>query len=262
MLVSPVGEVTYYIMTDFGQGNSRTPERLSKIMAARGLCSRREADELIEKGFVLVDGQVAQLGMKVLPDVNIEILAMGQKKIDEKVTILLHKPVGYVSGQPEPGHTPAVRLISLENQAQVERRKLLPKHIDGLAPAGRLDVDSSGLLVFTQDGRVAKQLIGEESDVEKEYLVRITGDVTPEKIKKLCFGLQLDGRQLRRADVSVLNEDQLKFILKEGRKRQIRRMCEMVDLRVTGLKRVRIGRVRLSDLPLGQWRFLSPSETF
>ena len=248
-------------MTDSLQGKDPL-FRVSKLMTDRGLCSRREADELIERGLVYVDGKKAVVGQKAAANADIEIRQEGLKELADKVTILLNKPVGYVSGQPEPGYTPAVVLIQEKSQFGKNKKKLLPKHMMGLAPAGRLDVDSTGLLVFTQDGRVAKALIGEETEVEKEYLVRVTGEVTNEKIDKLCFGLSLDDKPLKPAQVDRVNDDQLRFVLKEGRKRQIRRMCELVGLKVTGLKRVRIGKVRLYDLPLGQWRFLEPDETF
>ena len=132
----------------------------------------------------------------------------------------------------------------------------------GLAPAGRLDIDSTGLLVLTQDGRIAKLLIGENSPIEKEYLVRVEGKLSYEDLDRLRHGLSLDGVALKPAQVSWQNEDQLRFVLREGRKRQIRRMCEMVGLRVLGLKRVRMGRVSLGPLPPGQWRYLKPGEQF
>jgi len=118
------------------------------------------------------------------------------------------------------------------------------------------------LLILTQDGRVAKQLIGEDSPVEKEYLVRVTGKLVGNGLNMLNHGLSLDGQKLKPAKVSWLNDDQLRFILKEGKKRQIRRMCELVGLKVTGLKRVRIGKVKLGDLPVGQWRYLREDEGF
>jgi 23S rRNA pseudouridine2604 synthase len=118
------------------------------------------------------------------------------------------------------------------------------------------------LLVLTQDGRVARQLIGDDSQVEKEYLVRVEGALDVRGLALLNHGLELDGKQLRPAQVAWANSEQLRFVLKEGRKRQIRRMCEQVGLRVTGLKRVRIGNVRLGDLPPGQWRFLREGERF
>ena len=238
--------------------------RLSKVMSERGLCSRREADLWIERGWVFVDGQqVAELGTRIDPGAAITVSPEATKAQAKAVTILLHKPVGYVSGQPEPGSTPAVTLIVPEAQLkQGGDPEFKPWMLRGLAPAGRLDVDSTGLLVLTSDGRVAKRLIGEDSEAEKEYLVRVSGEMIPHGLELLRHGLELDGKPLKPAWVKQLNEDQLHFILKEGKKRQIRRMCELVGLRVTGLKRVRIGRIRLGDLPLGQWRFLRADEAF
>ncbi|OJW54926.1 MAG: pseudouridylate synthase, partial [Thiobacillus sp. 65-1059] len=171
---------------------------------------------------------------------------------------------GYVSGQPEPGYQPAAVLIRPEAQWRDGRASpaFHPAHLKGLAPAGRLDIDSTGLLVLTQDGRIARQLIGDDSEIEKEYLVRVAGRLDEAGLARLNHGLSLDGRRLRPAKVGWQNADQLRFILKEGRKRQIRRMCELVGLQVVGLKRVRIGRVRLGDLPPGQWRYLRPDERF
>lgn len=238
--------------------------RLSKLMAERGFCSRREADELIAAGLVRVDGTVVQqLGTKVRADAVIELAAEAQAQLQKLVTILLNKPIGYVSGQPEKNYEPAVRLITAANQERAPGEvKLERAHFTGLAPAGRLDIDSQGLLVFTQNGQVAKQLIGENSDVEKEYLVRVRGSIGDRELALLCHGLSLDGVALQPAKVSWLNRDQLRFVLKEGRKRQIRRMCEAVGLAVTGLKRVRIGNVKLGNLPEGKWRFLGPDERF
>lgn len=238
--------------------------RLSKLMAERGLCSRREADELIAKGWVKVDGVViSQLGTKVLPTVTIELERIAQTKLDKLVTILLNKPIGYVSGQPENNYEPAVRLITADNQEREPGSPpLLGSHFEGLAPAGRLDIDSQGLIVFTQNGQMAKRLIGQDSEIDKEYLVRVEGRLSAEGLKLLNHGLELDGVKLKPANVTWINADQLKFILREGRKRQIRRMCELVGLKVVGLKRVRIGKVMLGHLPEGKWRFLKPGETF
>ncbi|MEQ1662725.1 MAG: rRNA pseudouridine synthase [Thiobacillus sp.] len=241
------------------------PIRLSKLMSERGLCSRREADSYIERGLVFVDGKrVSELGTKVDPDCAIRLDHAASAQQQQRVTVLLNKPIGYVSGQPEPGYEPAVVLICPEARWQDDReaRRFDRAQLKGLAPAGRLDIDSTGLLVLTQDGRVAKQLIGDDSDVEKEYLVRVEGRLDERGLALLNHGLMLDGKRLRPARVGWQNEDQLRFILKEGRKRQIRRMCELVGLQVMGLKRVRIGRVRLGDLPLGQWRYLHENERF
>jgi 23S rRNA pseudouridine2604 synthase len=239
--------------------------RLSKRMSELGLCSRREADQWIEKGWVKVDGEtVNTLGVRVSREARIEVVREATAQQNERVTILLHKPVGYVSGQAEDGYEPAVVLIRPENRwaDDLSPLRFRQQHLRGLAPAGRLDIDSTGLLVFTQDGRIAKQLIGQDSSVEKEYLVRVKGRLSDSGLQRLRHGLTLDGVQLKPAKVNWQNEDQLRFILREGRKRQIRRMCELVGLVVTGLKRVRSGNVPLGQLPAGQWRYLRPDESF
>lgn len=241
------------------------PVRISKLLAQQGLCSRREADSYIERGWVHVDGiRVTELGSKALPTQKITLTRDAVSQQQARVTILLHKPVGYVSGQAEHGYQPALTLIGAATRFAGDNTPLRfsPAQLKGLAPAGRLDIDSTGLLVLTQDGRIAKQLIGEDSTVDKEYLVRVAGSLSEEGLAKLNHGLSLDGVKLKRAQVRWQNEDQLRFVLREGRKRQIRRMCELVGLRVTGLKRVRIGKIRLGDLPPGQWRYLRDDESF
>src|SRR5499427_10874621 len=150
--------------------------RLSKRMSELGLCSRREADRWITSGWVKVDGEVVDtLGVRVSPKARIEIDRAAREHQSEQVTILLHKPVGYVSGQAEDGYEPAVVLIRPENRwtADPSPIQFQREHLRSLVPAGRLDIDSTGLLVLTQDGRIARHLIGEESEVEKEYLVRV-----------------------------------------------------------------------------------------
>ncbi|WMW82429.1 pseudouridine synthase [Undibacterium cyanobacteriorum] len=243
--------------------------RLSKRMSELGLCSRREADEWIAKGWVRVDGKViAELGTKILPHQKITIERQAAAEQSKRVTILINKPVGYVSGQAEDGYLPAIALIKPENrwsECKVNT-SFHPTQLRSLVPAGRLDIDSVGLLILTQDGRIAKKLIGENSEVEKEYLVRVVynkpGRLPDSDLRLLNHGLSLDGKKLLPAQVRWQNDDQLQFILKEGKKRQIRRMCEMVGLKVVGLKRVRIGKVRLGKLPEGQWRYLRDDEPF
>lgn len=239
--------------------------RLSKLMAARGLCSRREADEYIQRGQVMVDGQIVDtLGTKVTPDSSISLARVARRAQRERVTVLLNKPIGYVSGSPEGKYPAAAALLIPRNRDPADRctLKFSRHHLQGLAPAGRLDIDSQGLLVLTQDGRIARHLIGPESRIEKEYLVRVEGAVDEQMLQHLRHGLVLDGKPLRPARVERLNADQLRFVLTEGRKRQIRRMCEVIELRVSGLKRVRIGRVLLGNLPEGKWRYLPPGLDF
>lgn len=245
------------------------PVRLSKRMSELGLCSRREADEWIARGWVRVDGViVSELGSKVLPHQRISVERQASAQQARRVTVLLNKPVGYVSGQAEDGYKPAVTLISASSRWKEDKSPLQfhPSQLRSLVPAGRLDIDSVGLLVLTQDGRIAKQLIGEDTSVEKEYLVRVQytkpGKLPDADLKLLNHGLSLDGKKLLPAKVRWQNEDQLSFVLREGKKRQIRRMCEAVGLKVLGLKRVRIGRVTLGNLPPGQWRYLGHEEKF
>ena len=266
-------------------GNVRGEVRLNKRMAELGLCSRREADAWIARGWVLVNGEPAIMGQPVLPDVKIEVLPQARHQQAGQVTILLHKPMGYVSGQPEDGHEAAATLIGAPSQwrgdarTPSDGRRFAPEHTRGLAPCGRLDIDSVGLLVLTQDGRIARQLIGENSGISKEYLVRVqwapngpqgAGVVAqnveavfpPAQLARLRHGLSLDDQPLKPAQVEWMNPEQLRFVLVEGKKRQIRRMCEQVGLHVVGLKRIRIGGVVLGNLPVGQWRYLGAEESF
>jgi len=267
------------------------PTRLNKRMAELNMCSRREADAWIANGWVKVNGQPAEMGVKVTAADRIQIdkAATGQQA--NQVTIIINKPMGYVSAQAEDGHEPAVTLFTAANRWAEDNARFFfhANQLRGLAPAGRLDIDSIGMLVMTQDGRVARQLIGEDSVMEKEYLVRVayhglgqiaaTGQlvrmddddpvttnvqaVFPRPMMdKLRHGLSLDGQALKPAKVAWQNPEQLRMVLTEGKKRQIRRMCELVGLKVVGLKRVRIGNVMLGNLPVGQWRYLAPHEKF
>ena len=269
--------------------NSALTTRLNKRMAELGMASRREADDWIGRGWVKVNGKVAEMGMQVGNDVRIDIDKQAQGQQANQVTILVHKPMGIVSGQAEDGHLPAITLVQPQNRWSEDNARFFfhPKQLKSLVPAGRLDIDSTGLLVLTQDGRVARHLIGEDSSIEKEYLVRVVyqaaalaersliaidahdavstnvQSVFPKsQLALLRHGLRLDNQALKPAQVDWQNPEQLRFVLTEGKKRQIRRMCELVGLKVVGLKRVRIGNVMLGHLPPGQWRYLAPHEKF
>ena len=234
------------------------PVRLNKWLGQSGVCSRREADGLIADGLVAIDGAVVtDAGRKIEPGQTLTLADRATEALAAGMTILLHKPTGFVSGQPEPDKTPAVQLLYAANQIGGGP---VPAEDASLPPIGRLDEDSRGLLILSSDGVVAKAVIGPDSELDKEYLVRVSGDVTEQKLKILRYGLRLDGRQLKPARVSRMEQQRLKFILREGRNRQIRRMCEMVDLEVTDLIRIRIGPIRLDGLEEGRWRHATPEE--
>ncbi|NGX55905.1 MAG: 23S rRNA pseudouridine(2604) synthase [Candidatus Anoxychlamydiales bacterium] len=237
--------------------------RISKLLSLKGICSRREAEYYIEKRLIEIDGTIIdKQGVKVFPDCNIKLLSKALNAQKEKVTIILNKPIGYVSTQAEKGYKDAKELILKKNQSKFDDMKFLSSMLKRLSVVGRLDIDSKGLLIFTQDGTIAKKLIGPNSNMEKEYLVYFEGILTKEKIDKLTLGLNLDGNSLKKAIVKQQNKNCLNIILKEGKKRQIRRMLELVDLKVTNLKRVRVGNIKLSNLKEGTFRILKKEDFF
>jgi 23S rRNA pseudouridine2604 synthase len=234
------------------------PVRVNKWLAQSGVCSRREADELIAAGAVLIDGErVSDAGRKISAGQTLVLNDRAELGLEAQISVMIHKPVGVVSAQPDPGQTPAARLLTSERQAGSGS---VPSSRASLPPLGRLDQDSRGLLILSEDGVLAKAIIGPESEVDKEYVVTVAGKVTREKVQKLRHGLELDGRKLKPAKVTLQDVQVLRFVLNEGRNRQIRRMCELVELEVTDLIRVRIGPLLLGDLPEGKWRHLTAAE--
>ena len=234
------------------------PVRVNKWLGQAGVCSRREAEGLIAEGLVSIDGEiVTDAGRKISAGQTLTLSARAEAALAAGVTIVLHKPVGYVSGQPEPGKIPAARLLTAANRIGAGDA---PSRDASLPPIGRLDEDSRGLLLLSSDGVVAKAVIGPQSELDKEYLVVVEGQVTEARLSRLRHGLELDGRQLKPARVTQVEPQRLRFVLKEGRNRQIRRMCDLVGLQVVDLLRIRIGPLALGDLPEGRWRALTPAE--
>lgn len=238
----------------------KEPPRLAKRLCDMTQCSRREADEWIENGWVRVDGVVVTtLGTRAHPGAKIGISPEASQHKTEYVTILFNKP-----SDRDLDTAGAVALITAENRWKEDdtATRFKPTHLRGMSLAGRLDATSTGMLVLTQEGSVARRITGDETRLEKEYLVRVEGDLSPDDLKRLNIGLTLDEIKLKRAQVSWQHEGQLRFVLHESRKDQIRRMCELVGLRVTEVKRIRIGSVSLGKLPVGQWRYLRINERF
>ena len=235
------------------------PQRVNRWLAQSGVCSRREAEAQIAQGLVSIDGEtVSDAGRKIAHGQTLTLAGAANAKVGGGFTVMLHKPVGVVSAQPEPGQVPAIRLLT--RQALYGRSPTIPDRDTRLAPVGRLDMPSRGLLLLSDDGVVAKAVIGPASALDKEYRVAIMGELTPKKLDLLRHGLELDERKLKPAEVEVISDQRLRMVLHEGRNRQIRRMCELVDLKVVDLFRVRVGPLTLGDMPEGRWRPLTADE--
>lgn len=226
-------------------------ERLQKIIAASGLTSRRKAEEWIQQGKVLVNGEKATLGMTA--DIQCDQIFVDGKPLPvslQKLYIMLHKPRGYVTTLSDERGRPTVS-------------DLVSECPDRVYPIGRLDMDSEGLLLLTNDGDFANKLMHPSHDVEKEYLVKVSG-YAPGKELLLERPIELDGYRIKKPQVMLVSADkdqaQLCIVIHEGRNRQIRRMCEAADMKVLRLKRVREGQVCLGNLPRGKWRSLTSEE--
>ena len=226
-------------------------ERLQKILSARGVASRRKAEEMIEKGLITLNGSVAVLGDTADPETD-EILVNGKPlpTRQEFVYILLHKPRGYVTTlSDEKGRPNAAQLV-----ADCGIR---------VYPVGRLDMDSEGLLLFTNDGDFANALMHPKHEVKKTYDTWVTGYVPGAEVKLSC-PIELDGYMIRPPKVKLIRADgkkaKFQITIHEGRNRQVRRMCEAAGMTVTRLKRIREGNLSLGDLPLGKWRYLTAEE--
>lgn len=237
---------------------------MAKIMAHRGLCSRREAERLIEAGEVRVDGVVIKLGATCSPEADIVVGRRGQGWLADRVTVLLHKPTGIVSTQPEGEQVPAWKLLTEANLSGEADPRLVAKIVAEpwyMAVAGRLDRDSRGLLVLTTDGVLAKRITGGGSGapIRKRYLVTTDRTATESQLARLRGPLMLDGKRLEPMKIERAGA-QLRFELVEGRKHQIRRVCRDVGLDVTDLLRDGIGPWTLAGLPEGRWKLVDGSK--
>ncbi len=230
--------------------------RISKLLTLQNICSRKKAESWVERKFIKVNGKVLEK-----PEHKIDyrdFILIDKKAIHElnqQKTIVLNKPKNYVSSFDDPKYPLALTLAIAKNYVG---KNFTTLDFNSFGVVGRLDADSRGLLLYSQDGTFAKSIIGDTAEVEKEYIVIVKGNITAEKLKKLQHGLSLDGKALKKAKVEIIKDQTLQFILTEGKNRQIRRMCGAVELEVIDLKRTRIGHIQLPDfLQEGQWTFLS-----
>lgn len=219
--------------------------RLNKYIAYLNIASRREADKLIKDGKVKVNGEII-INPAIQVGENDKIICDIENYKNEKIYIKLNKPVGYV--------------VSNNKKEGKPIYKLLDEKLKKLYPVGRLDKESKGLILFTNDGIFSRKIIGEESECEKEYYVKLEGNISDGALKKLEFGISLDGKKLKPAIVKRVSKNSFNIILKEGRNRQIRRMCEKVGFEVILLKRLRISNIYLNDLQEGKFEYLTKDE--
>lgn len=235
--------------------------RLAKHLASMVPCSRSEAEKYIEGGFVTVDGAVVEEpGFRMLPEQQVELMPEAKLVPAEAVTILLHKPAGYdVETDPDA----ALKLITTENHAADDRSgiRFIKRHLNGLSLTDPLGIQSSGLLVLTQDWRITRKLIADAAKIEQEFIVETAGEILPDGLRQLNQGIRINGKILA-VKVSWQNETRLRFAVKGNQRSQIASVCEKVGLTVLAMKRIRIGRVPLSSLQAGQWRYLLGYEQF
>lgn len=219
--------------------------RLNKYIASLNLASRREADKLIQNGNVKVNGIInTNPATQVSENDNVECYI--EKYKEEKIYIKLNKPRGYV--------------VSTNHKEGKPIYNLIKNDFDNIYPVGRLDKDSSGLILFTNDGVFAKNIIGENTNCEKEYYVKVNDSIPDGALNKLEYGISLDGQKLKPAKVKRINKNSFNIILTEGKNRQIRRMCQKVGFEVIILKRLRIADILLNDLKEKEFKHLSEDE--
>lgn len=236
-------------------------ERLAKRLATQITCSRSEAARYIENGCVTVDGLVVEEpGFRVLPEHRIELLPDATLAPVEAVTILLHKPAGFdIETDPEA----ALKLITPENHAAEDRSgiRFIKRHLAGLTLTDPLGSQSSGLVVLTQDWHISRKLISDAAKIEQEFIVEVAGEIQPDGLNLLNQGVQVKGKLIP-VKASWQNENRLRFAFKGIQRNQIVKLCEQAGLTVQSMKRIRIGRVPMSSLPVGQWRYLLKYELF
>lgn len=237
------------------------PGRLAKRVAELARCSRADAERYIEGGWVSVDGQIIEAPQHPILNECIEIDPAAVLEASEPATMLLHKPVGFDAIS---GRRAAVALAKPTSRwaDDPSGMRMLQRHFTRLTPLVPLDTDASGLMVLTQDGRAWRRLTEDGDQIEQEFIVDVSGELAPYGLLRLNHGLSYQGRELRPCKVSWQSESRLRFAIRAAQPGQIRDMCAQVGLQVTAMRRLRIGRVSLGKLPVGEWRFLPVGEKF
>ena len=235
--------------------------RLAKRLAEMESCSRSEAEQYIQGGWVTVDGLVVEEPGFRVQDQKIELSPHASLATVESITILLHKPAG-IDTFADP--SASIHLITADRLAADDRsgNRFLKRHLTNLTQTDHLETNTSGLQVLTQDWRIARKLIDDAAKIEQEYIVEVSGQLAPDGLALLNHGLTFNGKALQPIKVSWQNEKRLRFALKGAQRGQIASMCEKVGLIVVAIKRIRIGRIPLSNLQVGKWRYLLGYERF
>lgn len=233
------------------------PVRLDKRLAEQLPCSRADAQQYIEGGWVSVDGEIVEEPQTLVSTQTVELAADARLEPIEPATMLLHKPAGLDFKDAAGLVTPAAHA-----PGDLSEVRLLKRHFHRLTPMVPLDRDASGLVVLTQDGRVWRRLTEDYALIEQEFVVEVAGDLLPYGMQKLAHGLSYQGRALRPCKVSWQNETRLRFAIKDVQPGQLRDMCRQVGFEVVSIRRLRIGRISLSKMPVGEWRYLPVGERF
>ena len=235
--------------------------RLAKRVADLMRCSRTEAEQYVEGGWVSVDGRVVEEPQHMVTAETIDIDPEARLEATEPATLLLHKPPGFDAIE---GRNPASSLVTPASRwaDDASGLRVLKRHFIRLTPLVPLDVDASGLMVLTQDGRVWRRLTEDAAQIEEEFIVETSGEIAPYGLRRLNHGLRYRGAELLPCKVSWQNEIRLRFAIKAVQPGQLRDMCAQVGLEVVAIRRIRIGRIPLAKMPVGEWRYLPVGERF
>lgn len=237
--------------------DSPSPVRLDRRVADLLGCSRADAQQYVEGGWVSVDGDIVEEPQALVTTQHVEVAADARLEATKPATMLLNKPEGVAFES-----TPALVTPATQAEGDVSGVRRLKRHFHRLTPLVPLDAEASGLVVLSQDGRVWRRLTEDYASIEQEFVVEVSGELAPYGMRKLAEGLSYQGRPLPPCKVSWQNEIRLRFAIKDVRPGQLRHMCREVGLDVVAIRRLRIGRISLSKMPVGEWRYHPVGEKF